>query len=86
LCYFAYSALSGEQGLARWTELQKKERELELELSNILAEKNEIRLRIGRLRPETLDLDYIEEIARERLAYAREDEIILKLPTETLQN
>lgn len=79
LCYFAFSALTGEQGLANWTSLQKKEKELSLVLEAIQAEKLAVEARIKRLSPETLDLDYVEELARKKLAYAREDEVILKL-------
>lgn len=79
LCYFAFSALTGEQGLANWTSLQKKEKELSLVLEAIQAEKLVVEARIKRLSPETLDLDYVEELARKKLAYAREDEVILKL-------
>lgn len=82
LCYFAYNALSGDQGLSKWTSLQKQEKLLTQELDIILAEKEALTLRIERLRPESLDLDYVEELARKKLAYAREDEIILKLPQE----
>ncbi len=77
LCYFAYHALVGDQGLARWTQLQKNEKALSAELLELRAEKQEIKDRIKRLRPETLDLDYVEEIARKKLAYAREDEYLV---------
>ena len=79
LCYLAFSALSGDQGLARWTTLQKQEKELILVLEGIQAEKAKVKERIERLSSENLDLDYIEELARRKLAYARKDEIILSL-------
>ncbi|ACT59377.1 FtsB family cell division protein [Hirschia baltica] len=79
LFYLAYNALAGDQGLAKWTNLQKREKELILELEVIQGEKDVVYEKIHRLRPETLDLDYIEEIARKKLAYAREDEVILNV-------
>ncbi len=79
LFYLAYNALAGDQGLAKWTNLQKQEKELILELEVIQAEKDAVYQKIYRLRPETLDLDYIEEIARKKLAYARKDEVILNV-------
>lgn len=77
LCYFTYHALSGDQGLARWTELQKQERELEAHLALIITEKGQIEARIARLQADNLDLDYVGELARKKLAYAGPDEIIL---------
>ena len=79
LCYFTYQALSGEQGLARWTELQKQERELEAHLTLLMSEKSQIEARIERLQADNLDLDYVDELARKKLAYAAPDEIILGL-------
>ncbi len=79
LCYFAYNALTGDQGLAKWTALQKKEKELALVLKGIQSEKAEISSRIQRLSSETLDMDYVEELARKKLAYVREDEVILNV-------
>lgn len=79
LCYLAFNALSGDQGLARWTALQKQEKELILVLEGIQQEKSQVEARIQRLSPESLDLDYVEELARRKLAYARKDEIILSL-------
>ena len=77
LLYFVANALSGEQGLAQWAKLQKKEDALQQKLASLKVEKLEIQSRIERLSPETLDLDYIEEIARKRLAYVKKDEVII---------
>ncbi|MFC7290512.1 FtsB family cell division protein [Hirschia litorea] len=79
LVYFAYNALAGDQGLAKWTDLQKQEKELSLVLEGIQREKLDTQTRIDRLSSETLDLDYLEELARKKLAYARSDEIILNV-------
>lgn len=79
LVYFAYSALAGEQGLAKWTNLQKQEKELSLILEGIQQQKVAVQERIHRLSSDTLDLDYLEELARKKLAYAKSDEVILNI-------
>lgn len=77
LCYFAYHALVGEQGLAEWTRLQKREQELIVEIRVLEREKNRIATQIQRLHADNLDLDLVEELSREKLAFARRDEWII---------
>ena len=77
LLYFAYHAMSGKQGLAEWTRLQKQERELAAEISDLDAEKIQIKSQIKRLQADRLDLDFVEELSREKLAFARQDELIV---------
>lgn len=77
LIYFAYHALAGDQGLARWTQLQKTEKTLIAEREELILEKTRLEDRITRLQAESMDLDYVEELARRKLAYARKNEIIL---------
>ncbi len=77
LVYFAYHALAGEQGLARWTQLQKTEKQLLVDRARLQDEKRKLEGRISRLQASNLDLDYVEELARRKLAYARKNEVIL---------
>ena len=70
-------AMSGKQGLAEWTRLQKQERELAAEISDLDAEKIRIKSQIKRLQADRLDLDFVEELSREKLAFARQDELIV---------
>ena len=77
IVYFSYHALTGEQGLAAWTQLQADERKLAADLKKLQAQRDELALSLDRLRDATLDLDYIEELARTRLSYARPDEVLI---------
>ena len=77
LCYFAYHALSGEQGLAEWTRLQKQEKELASEITYLKTEKNRIKTQIDRLQSDQIDLDLVEELSREKLAFAKPREMIV---------
>jgi len=77
ILYFSYHALAGEQGLAAWTRLQEEERELAARLDEITAERQVLEASLARLRDDTLDVDYIEELARTKLSYARPDEILV---------
>lgn len=77
IVYFSYHALAGEQGLAAWTKLQADEERIKVELDKLKVERVALETSLGRLREDTLDLDYVEEIARTKLSYARPDELLV---------
>jgi len=77
ILYFSYHALAGDQGLAQWTKLQDRETELQQQLVQLTAERDTLDKALGRLRDETIDLDYVEEIARTKLSYVRADELLI---------
>jgi cell division protein FtsB len=77
ILYFVYHALSGDQGLAAWSGLQKDETSLEADLDKLKIEHAALEQSLVRLRDTSLDLDYVEEIARTRLSYVRPDEVLV---------
>lgn len=77
LLYFCYHALAGEQGLAAWAELQKEEEALETEIAELQTRRDTIKASLARLQDRSLDLDFVEEIARTQLSYVRPDEVLV---------
>ena len=77
ILYFSYHALAGEQGLARWAQLQNDETRLESDIVRLKAERDVLEASLVRLRDKSLDLDYVEEIARTKLSYVRPDEVLV---------
>jgi cell division protein FtsB len=77
ILYFSYHALAGDQGLARWTELQGEEEKLQAEIVKLKVERDVLEASLVRLRDRTIDLDYVEEIARTKLSYVRADEVLV---------
>jgi cell division protein FtsB len=77
LIYFCYHALAGDQGLAAWAELQKEEEALEVQIADLEIRRDAIQAALVRLQDRTMDLDYVEEIARTQLSYVRPDEILV---------
>jgi len=77
MLYFSYHALAGEQGLARWTKLQGDQAQLEAQIVQMKAERDVLEASLSRLRDTTMDLDYVEEIARTKLSYVRSDEVLV---------
>ncbi len=77
ILYFAYHAFAGEQGLGRWSDLQREALGLQDELDALQTEIAALERDIVRLTPETADPDFIEALAREKLAFAYPDELIV---------
>ena len=77
ILYFSYHALAGDQGLARWTTLQGEQEQLQGEIVRLKAERDVLEASLVRLRDKTMDLDYVEEIARTKLSYVRPDEVLV---------
>jgi len=77
ILYFSYHAIAGEQGLAAWGNLQQQEDALLAEIDTLKADRAALEISLERLRDRTLDLDYVEEIARTRLSYVRPDEVLV---------
>ena len=79
ILYLGANALTGSQGLAAYVGLQAEERALEAELAWLEAEQESLEARASRLRPQTLDPDYLDERARETLAAGDSEEIVFAL-------
>ncbi|MEZ6031174.1 MAG: septum formation initiator family protein [Hyphomonadaceae bacterium] len=77
MIYFSYHALAGDQGLAAWADLQNEEVRLEQDIQVLEAQRDAIQASLARLRDRTMDLDYVEEIARTKLSYVRPDEVLV---------
>lgn len=77
IIYFSYHALAGKQGLGAWTELQRTETAMEKQLATLQAQRDTLDKSLARLRDGSLDLDYVEEIARTKLSYVRPDEVLV---------
>jgi cell division protein FtsB len=82
ILYFAANAVAGDQGLASWAELQRRERALHEQLDAATQEKVSLDERAAKLKGSDLDMDLVDERARELLGYARADEVILFAPAE----
>ncbi len=69
--------MAGDQGLAAWTELQNEEARLNGEIERLKLEQAILEAALVRLRDKTMDLDYVEEIARTKLSFVRPDELLV---------
>lgn len=80
ILYLGANVLTGQDGLVSWFRLQAQERVLLQQRAALQERRVQLLDRVGRLRPESLDLDYLEERARVLLAARRPGEIAGPLP------
>ena len=76
--YFAFAAVQGPSGILRRIQIESETAELAVERDRLRAEVARMQHLTRRLSDEYLDLDLLDERAREVLGYARADEIILR--------
>jgi cell division protein FtsB len=76
ILYLAVHAVTGRQGLIAYVELQRQERALLAERKALAEERARLERRASRLRPDSLDLDYLDEKARELLGAGEPGELI----------
>ena len=79
ILYLGAHAVTGRQGLVAYVDLQSQERTLEQRVAALDTEHAQLEARAARLRPETLDLDYLDERARITLAAGDSEELVFAL-------
>ena len=76
--YFAYAAVQGPSGILRRVQLEAETRDLIRQRDSLQAEVDQMRNLTHRLSDEYLDIDLLDERARDVLGYARPDEIVIR--------
>lgn len=76
--YFCYHIFQGERGVLSWYRLIKVVQGDEKKLTDLQREKDAIEHRVKLLRPESLDLDMLDEQARRLLNHGQSDETVIQ--------
>ncbi|SDD69518.1 Cell division protein FtsB [Paracoccus isoporae] len=76
--YFAFAAVQGPSGLMRRIQLEAETEALRAERDELQAEVDRIKNLTHRLSDDYLDLDLLDERAREVLGLMRPDEVIIR--------
>lgn len=76
--YLTFAAVQGEYGLFNRIQIDADAAALRLERDRLAVELTEIENRTRRLSDAYLDLDLLDQQAREMLGYVRPDEIVLR--------
>jgi cell division protein FtsB len=75
--YFTFAAVQGDYGLFRRIQIEAERDIYQAELDALTAQTAEMNLLTRRLSDDYLDLDLLDQQARERLGYLRADEVVL---------
>lgn len=76
--YFAFAAVQGPSGILRRIQIEAETADLTVERDKLKAEVQEMQNLTRRLSDEYLDLDLLDERARDVLGVIRADEVILR--------
>ncbi|HEX3217678.1 MAG TPA: septum formation initiator family protein [Aestuariivirgaceae bacterium] len=79
LGYFGWHGLHGPRSFANEAAIEAEVARLEDELAKVSAERAARDARVALLRPQSIDPDLLDEIARRSLGYVRESEIVLEI-------
>jgi cell division protein FtsB len=79
IAYFGYHAFTGDQGVLNWIVVETEISAVEAELEQARGEREALEITAGRLRSDSLDLDYVDERARAILNVAHPDDFVVRL-------
>jgi cell division protein FtsB len=75
--YFGYHAVNGNRGLLASQQLTEELRLAEKRLAALERERGALERKVKRLRPDSLDPDLIDELARDTLSMAEPEDVII---------
>jgi len=75
--YFTFAAVQGDYGLFRRIQIEAERDLYQAELDGLREDTAQMALLTRRLSDDYLDLDLLDQQARQRLGYMRPDEIVL---------
>ena len=81
--YLGYHGLYGDHGLITMLRLNTEIERLEFDLAAMQEERSVLERRIMSMRPESLDVDLLEEQARAQLGFAQPNDLVIFDPLYT---
>lgn len=75
--YFAYHLVHGDRGYFAWKGLEEKLKIAESTYEKTLAERKALENRVKMLRPDSIDLDLLDERARAVLGFVKPSEVVI---------
>ncbi|SDG95613.1 FtsB family cell division protein [Roseospirillum parvum] len=77
--YFGFHTVHGDRGLLRWWQVRQELEQARVEAAGLAAQRAELAERVRLLRPDSLDADMVEELARRRLGMGYPGERVVPL-------
>jgi cell division protein FtsB len=79
IAYFVFHSLSGERGILAYFRLKKIAQEQNVVLESLVEERIKLESMVKYLHPNSLNTDFLDELARRDLGLVGEDEKIIYL-------
>ncbi len=76
--YFAFAAVQGDYGVFRQVQITAEAETLRVERDRLKAELAEVENKTRRMSDDYLDIDLLDQQARDVLGYIRSDEIVIR--------
>ncbi len=80
LAYFGWHAFYGPRSFDQRDALAAKAADLDAKLAIIRQERQALESKVALMRPQSIDPDMLDELARSTLDYGKPSELIIKLP------
>jgi cell division protein FtsB len=81
IAYFGVNAYSGNRGLVASQDLERRIVQLTGEKAGLAQERERWEQRVRLLKPESIDPDLLDELARSRLGYAGPNDLVMPVKT-----
>jgi len=76
--YFTFAAVQGDYGVFQQVQIRAQTEQLEAERDRLKAQVADVENRTRRMSDKYLDLDLLDQQARDMLGYVRPDEIVIR--------
>ncbi|WP_128254088.1 FtsB family cell division protein [Falsirhodobacter deserti] len=76
--YFTFAAVQGDYGVFQQVQIRAQTEQLQAERDKLQAQLDDVQNRTRRMSDAYLDLDLLDQQAREILGYVRPDEIVIR--------
>lgn len=77
--YLAVHAFTGRQGLLRWIDYERETQTLQNKLDRLTAQREALEQREGYMAGPTVDVDWLDQIMREKIFYSHPKDITIWL-------
>ena len=82
LAYFGYHAFHGNYGLFAYGRLSQQAQALQADAAALKADRRALEARVGLMRPDQLDVDWLDEEARRSLGYLHPNDVVVIRPDQ----
>lgn len=80
LGYFAWHGFEGPRGFAHQERLAARAAKLEQDLAKVSAARDKLERRVSLMRPESVDPDMLDELARQTLELVKPGDLVMMKP------